>query len=185
MPRWNYMDNTQTATIILASISIYIQQSNSQCKSKSRSQAVLTTANHWNDHFNWACLQCQQAYNIVTRSFFATVCQPPRAISLNTRYYQSSLLVARQPTVSSKKSRSPGTAIAEVSTGKSRHNSRTKLHMQLSHVQKRDNIEFYLHCNFHSLSFSVRHKTEVTDGMNAPKVRMPRWNCMPVCMQLL
>ena len=40
------------------------------------------------------------------------------------------------------KSRSPETGI-EVS--KSRHSSRTKLRVKLSHDQKRDNIELYLH----------------------------------------
>ena len=60
------------------------------------------------------------------------------------------------------KSRSPAT-VNKVS--KSRHNSRTKLRIQVSHVQKRDNIEFYLHCKFQSLPFSVRRKNGVTDRL--------------------
>ena len=51
------------------------------------------------------------------------------------------------------KSRSPATVNK---VGKSRHNSRTKLRIQFSHVQKRDNIMFYLHFQFQSLTFSVR-----------------------------
>ena len=60
------------------------------------------------------------------------------------------------------------------------HNSRTKLHMKLLHVQKRDNIEFYLCCKFQRLPFSVRHKTDVTDGVTNKQTnkrtnyRMPR-----------
>ena len=42
-------------------------------------------------------------------------------------------------------------------------NSRAKLCMELSLVQNRDNIEFYLHCKFQSLPSSVRRKNGVTD----------------------
>ena len=41
-------------------------------------------------------------------------------------------------------------------------NSRTKLRMKLLHIQKRDNVEFYLCCKFQLLPFSVLCKT---DGM--------------------
>ena len=44
-------------------------------------------------------------------------------------------------------------------------NSRTKLRMKLLNVEKRDNIEFYLCCKFQCSPFSVRCKTDVTDGM--------------------
>ena len=37
--------------------------------------------------------------------------------------------------------------------------------MQLLHVQKRDNIEFYLCCMFQRLLFSLRRKTDVTGGV--------------------
>ena len=46
---------------------------------------------------------------------------------------------------------------------KPRHNSRTKLCIELSLVHNRDNIEFYLHCKFQSLPFSLRRKNDVTD----------------------
>ena len=58
------------------------------------------------------------------------------------------------------KSRSPATANK---VSKSRHNSRTKLRVKLSHDQNRDNIEFYLHCKFQSLPFCVCRRNGVTD----------------------
>ena len=61
------------------------------------------------------------------------------------------------------KSRSPAT-VNKVS--KPRHNSRTKLCIELSLVHNRDNIEFYLHCKFQSLPLSVRRKNGVTDRQN-------------------
>ena len=64
--------------------------------------------------------------------------------------------------MSSEKSRSPATAIK---VSKSRHNSRTKLRMKLLHIQKRDNVEFYLCCKFQLSPFSVRRKTDVKDGV--------------------
>ena len=75
--------------------------------------------------------------------------------------------------LSSEKSRSPATAIK---VSKSRHNSRTKLRMKLLHIQKRDNVEFYLCCKFQLSPFSVRRKTDVKDGKIAPQVLMPRGN---------
>ena len=36
--------------------------------------------------------------------------------------------------------------------------------MKLLHIQKRDNVEFYLCCKFQLSPFSVRRKTVVTDG---------------------
>ena len=49
---------------------------------------------------------------------------------------------------------------------KPRHNSRTKLRIQISHIHNRDNIEFYLYCKFQSLIFSVRRRNRVTDRLN-------------------
>ena len=43
---------------------------------------------------------------------------------------------------------------------KLRHNSRTKLRIKFSHVLERDNTVHYLHCQFQSLTFSVRYKTK-------------------------
>ena len=68
------------------------------------------------------------------------------------------------------KSRSPATVNK---VNKPRHNSRTKLYIELSLVHNRDNIEFYLHCKFQSLPFSVRRKNGVTDRQN-DRQRMPR-----------
>ena len=90
--------------------------------------------------------------------------------------YRQILQAARQATVgvlSPEKSRSPATAIK---VSKSRHNSRTKLRMKLLHIQKRDNVEFYLCCKFQLSPFSVRRKTDVKDGKIAPQVLMPRGN---------
>ena len=79
---------------------------------------------------------------------------------------------------------------------KPRHNSRTKLCIELSLIHNRDNVELYLHCKFQSSPFSVRRKNGVTDRLtewqttrlqyaswlrpprhkNAPLVLvMPRW----------
>ena len=63
----------------------------------------------------------------------------------------------------SEKSRSPATANK---VSKSRHNSRTKLCIEISLVHIRDNIDFYLHCKFQSSPFSVRRKNGVTDRQN-------------------
>ena len=60
----------------------------------------------------------------------------------------------------SEKSRSPATANK---VSKSRHNSRTKLCIEISLVHIRDNIDFYLHCKCQSLPYSVRRKNDVTD----------------------
>ena len=37
--------------------------------------------------------------------------------------------------------------------------------MKLLHIQKRDNVELYLCCKFQLSPFSVRSKTDVTDGV--------------------
>ena len=37
--------------------------------------------------------------------------------------------------------------------------------MKLLHIQKRDNVEFYLCCKFQLSPFSVRRKTDVKDGV--------------------
>ena len=61
------------------------------------------------------------------------------------------------------KSRSPAT-VNKLS--KPRHNSRTKLCIELSLIHNRDNVELYLHCKFQSSPFSVRRKNGVTDRQN-------------------
>ena len=60
------------------------------------------------------------------------------------------------------KSRSPAT-VNKLS--KPRHNSRTKLCIELSLIHNRDNVELYLHCKFQSSPFSVRRKNGVTDRL--------------------
>ena len=72
------------------------------------------------------------------------------------------------------KSRSPAT-VNKVS--KPRHNSRTKLRIQISHVQNRDNVVFYLHCKFQSSPFSVRCKNSVTDRQT-DRTRHQRCRCL-------
>ena len=37
--------------------------------------------------------------------------------------------------------------------------------MKILHIQKRDNVEFYLCCKFQLSPFSVRRKTDVKDGV--------------------
>ena len=37
--------------------------------------------------------------------------------------------------------------------------------MKLLHIQKRDNVEFYLFCKFQLSPFSVRRKTDVKNGV--------------------
>ena len=71
------------------------------------------------------------------------------------------------------KSRSPAT-VNKLS--KPRHNSRTKLCIELSLIHNRDNVELYLHCKFQSSPFSVRRKNGVTDRQNdrQPDYSMPR-----------
>ena len=61
------------------------------------------------------------------------------------------------------KSRSPAT-VNKLS--KPRHNSRTKLCIELSLIHNRDNVELYLHCKFQSSPFSVRRKNGVTGRQN-------------------
>ena len=56
--------------------------------------------------------------------------------------------------------------IAVNKVSKPRHSSRTKLCIELSLVHIRDNTEFYLHCKFQTLPFSVRRKNGVTDRLN-------------------
>ena len=87
--------------------------------------------------------------------------------------YRQILQAARQATVGSIVFREVQIAIK---VSKSRHNSRTKLRMKLLHIQKRDNVEFYLCCKFQLSPFSVRRKTDVKDGKIAPQVLMPRGN---------
>ena len=58
-------------------------------------------------------------------------------------------------------------SVAAVEVSKSRHaiTREQKLCMRLLNVEKEDNIEFYLSCKFQRSTFSVRCKTDVTDGM--------------------
>ena len=37
--------------------------------------------------------------------------------------------------------------------------------MKLLHIQKRDNVEFYLCCKFQLSPFSMRRKSDVKDGV--------------------
>ena len=77
------------------------------------------------------------------------------------------------------KSRSPATANK---VSKSRHNSRTKLRVKLSHDQNRDNIEFYRHCKFQSLPFCVRRRNGATDRMTDRQhdYSMPRGSALGI-----
>ena len=105
-----------------------------------------------------------------------------RRLSFSTdRSYK---LLGRQlwAVLSSEKSRSPTKAIK---VSKSRHNSRIKLRMELSNDQKRDNTESYLRCKFQCSPFSVRCKTDITDGKIAPQVLMPRGIHAVTCSYLL
>ena len=79
------------------------------------------------------------------------------------------------PALPSEKSRSPATANK---VNQSRHNSRTKLFIEISLVHIRDNIDFYLHCKFQSLHFSVRRKNDVTDRLTDRQTD----NAITVCL---
>ena len=77
-------------------------------------------------------------------------------------WYKPILQAARQTTAGSIDFRE----VQIASNGsKSRHNSITKLRMTFLHIQKRDNVEFYLCCKFQLSPFSVRCKTDVKDGV--------------------
>ena len=118
------------------------------------------------------CNACSARVRVVL-PILLTKFSGPALLSFSTdRSYK---LLGRQlwAVLSSEKSRSPATAIK---VSKSRHNSRTKLRMKLLHIQKRDNVEFYLCCKFQLSPFSVCCKTDVKDGKIAPQVLMPRGN---------
>ena len=87
-----------------------------------------------------------------------------RSAAISCGINRSYKLLGRQlwTVLTLEKSGSPATAIK---VSKSRHNSRTKLRMKLLNVQKRDNIESYLRCKFQCSQFSVRCKTDITDGV--------------------
>ena len=72
------------------------------------------------------------------------------------------------------KSRSPAT-VNKLS--KPRHNSRTKLCIELSLIHNRDNVELYLHCKFQSSPFSVRRKNGVTDRLT-DRMKHQRCRCL-------
>ena len=152
---------------------ISVQQQSMQCFSYAiRSQSVLTTIQLGVS--TMLTLQTRPVdvqHSLHVRS--TRTRQLPQlayTISLDMRCYLVIKLASIQSTVDSFAFRSPATAINhEVS--KSRHNSTTKLRIRLSHVQKRDNIMFYLRCKFQSLTFSVRSKTEVTDGTRHQRCR--------------
>ena len=77
----------------------------------------------------------------------------------------SSVQAARQTTAGSIDFREVQIASNGSKVSKSRHNSRTKLRMELLNAQKRDNTEYYLPCKFQCSPFSVFCKTDITDGM--------------------
>ena len=60
---------------------------------------------------------------------------------------------------------------------KPRHNSRTKLCIELSLIHNRDNVELYLHCKFQSSPFSVRRKNGVTDRLT-DRMKHQRCRCL-------
>ena len=111
--------------------------------------------------FNWACLQClaQNTSEIASIACLHDFSGPALLSCSNILTYQlpGSQLWTASPL---EKSRLPAT-VNKVS--KPRHNSRTKLCIELSLVHIRDNIKFYLHCKFQTLPFSVRRKNGVTD----------------------
>ena len=82
-------------------------------------------------------------------------------------WYRPILQAARQTTAGSIDIREVQIASKE---SKSRHNSRTKLRMKILHIQKRDNVEFYLCCKFQLSPFSVRRKTDVKDGVTDKRI---------------
>ena len=79
--------------------------------------------------------------------------------------YRPILQAARQTTAGSIDFREVQIASNGSKVSKSRHNSRTKLRMELLNVQKRDNTEYYLPYKFQCSPFSVFCKTDITDGM--------------------
>ena len=93
-----------------------------------------------------------------SRSFYGPAL-PSCSINLTYKLLGSLLWVV----LFSEKSWSSAKAIY---VSKPRHNSRTKLCIELSLVHNRDNIEFYLYCKFQSLIFSVRRRNRVTDRLN-------------------
>ena len=113
---------------------------------------------------NWACLQCLAQH---TSEIASIAClhdfSGPALLSCSKILTYQLLGSQRWTAWPLEKSRSPAT-VNKVS--KPRHNSRTKLCIELWLVHNRDNIDFYLHCKFQSLPFSVRRKNCVTDRQN-------------------
>ena len=81
-------------------------------------------------------------------------------------WYRPILQDARQTTAGRIDFREVQIASNGSKISKSRHNSRTKLRMELLNVQKRDNTEYYLPCKFQCSPFSVFCKTDITRVRN-------------------
>ena len=154
MPRYTIHHSTNTATAD-ACIQDFCTAIAMQCYCNTdRSQSMLTTMQLGVSTVFSTAHERDSFHSLLTR--FLWTCA---AICSKILTYQ---LLGSQlwTTLPLEKSRSPAT-VNKVS--KPRHNSRTKLCMELSLVHNRDNIEFYLHCKFQSLPSSVRRKNGVTD----------------------
>ena len=111
-----------------------------------RSQSVMTTNSTGRVYNVQHCTAHERdsatEHSLLTHNFFRHALLSCSEI-LTYQFLGSQVLIF----MSTENSRSPATAIdREVS--KSRHNSRTKLHIQVSYVEKRDNIEFYCIAGF-------------------------------------
>ena len=144
---------------------------------------MQSEANQCWPEFNWACLQCLAQHMHTTSEIASIACLhdfPGPALLSCSKILTYQLLGSQLWTaLPLEKSRSPATANK---VSKSRHNSRTKLRTQFSHVQKRDNVEFYLHCKFQSSPFSVRCKNGVTDRQTDRQTEWTTDNAITVCL---
>ena len=115
--------------------------------------------------------QCEIAVAVVFAIAYSRDSQTCFAIL----WYRPILQAAMQTTAGSIDFREVQIASNGSKVSKSRHNSRTKLRMKFLHIQKRDNVEFYLCCKFQLSPFSVRHKNDVKDGLTDKQTnyRMP------------
>ena len=171
MPRWML----KFEHVMLVGFIFSYQHSNIICKytgflySNQQCSALVmqSEANQCSPQLNWACLQCLAQHTHTTSEIASIAClhdfSGPALLSCS-KFLTYQLLGSQLWTVLPlEKSRSPATVNK---VGKSRHNSRTKLCIKLSLVHIRDNTEFYLHCKFQTLPFSVRRKNGVTDRLN-------------------
>ena len=154
MPRYTIHHSTNTANAD-ACIQDFFTAVTMQCFcNTNRSQSMLP-------QFNWPCLQrlAQHTSEIASIACLHDFSGPALLSCSKILTYQvlGSQLWTALP---SEKSRSPATANK---VSKSRHNSRTKLCIEISLVHIRDNIDFYLHCKLQSLPFSVRRKNDGTE----------------------